>query len=467
MFMRFDRYDSSSLAKRRAGLRISKGEFLSTSQAPAAKAAAKKEKTSPAKQAVNPAAVKVAKQPTAKQSAKKAAKRGRGPSASKKKTAPRVVPRRPTHKLRLRALANRIKAKLLGDAHDPTLAQAQEVVLAATSAPGGAVVEKREPGTSVVDAPVVDERTFESWWKGEVGRIWTSKLEACDRVGKGSSLWLNNSCLGDPVQRHMDSLDARCDDRVPKKLNSKRGEAWLAARMDIMDKCLQAADRCWSVFSSRSMPSEEALALMAQVAPGGSLPAPSLFFAPPAARFNAIALGDQGLCNCFMYEAHAKTRILHNASAKFGLLRFLVRQGAAMEGSRPWWFTGWVFDLASVATMAHFFSIFGPAGSPESNVGEDLDLIVALSRVFFDHDDGTITPLVTDLPKIAMRLDIPAEQLVKSLMAARREYYAQLAALGISFEDVYTFAKPVEVVGAKTIGQNMLWRGRPPVDWRS
>lgn len=461
-----------TLAHRRARLAKQKGEFLSTSREPAAKAAAKKAKTLPAKQAAKAAAKQVAKpvadevvQPAAKNAAKKAAKRGSGRAAKKGEAAPRLVPRRPTHKLRLRALANRIKAKLLGDAHDPRIPQAQEVVLAATSVPGGGAVEQGRHGTSMVDAPVVDDRTFESWWQGEVGRIWPSKLEACDRVAKGSSLWLNNSCFGEPVQRHLDALDVRCDDRMPKKLSSKRGEAWIAARMDLMDKCLQAADRCWSVFSYRVLPSEEALSLMAQIAPGGALPAPSFTFAPPAVR--AVALAEQGLCNCYMYEAHASARQLHNASSKFGLLRFLLRLGAARAGSKPWWYAGWVFDLASLAAMAQFFAIFGPAGSPESNVGEDFDLIVAVSRVFFDHDDGTITPLVTDLPKIAKRLDLPAGQFIESLMEARRDYYSMLEALGISFEDVYAFAKPVQVLGAKTIGQNMLWRGRPPVGWQS
>ena len=447
---------------------------MSTSREPAAKAAANKAKTLPAKQAAKAAAKQVAKpvanevaQPDAKNSAKKAAKRGSGRAAKKGKAAPRLVPRRPTHKLRLRALANRIKAKLLGDAHDPRIPQAQEVVLAATSVPGGGAAEQGRNGTPMVDSPVVDDRTFESWWRGEVGRIWPSKLEACDRVAKGSSLWLNNSCLGEPIQRHLDALDARCDDRMPKKLKSKRGEAWIAERMDLMDKCLQAADRCWSVFSYRAVPSEEALALMGQVAPGGTIPAPRLTYAPPAVKADAVAWSDQEDCNRHMYEADAVARRLHNVSSKFGLLRFLLRLGASAQGSRPWWYVGWVFDLASVAAMAQFFAIFGPAGSPESNVGEDADLIVAINRVFFDHDDGTITPFVTDLPKLAKRLDLPPLQFVRSLVAARREYYATLEALGISFEDVYTFAKPVEVIGAKTIGQNMLWRGRPPVGWQS
>lgn len=265
----------------------------------------------------------------------------------------------------------------------------------------------------------------------------------------------------------MDALDVRCDDRMPKNLYSKRGEVWIAARMDLMDRSLQAADRCWSVFSNRVVPSEEALTLMAQITPGGAIPAPKMTYVPPAVRANAAAWVDHQGFNPYMYEADTIARRLHNASSKFGLLRFLLRLGAAAEGSRPWWYVGWVFDLASVAAMAQFFALFGPAGSPESNVGEDADLIFAINRVFFDHDDGTITPFVSDLPKIAGRTDLPPMQFVKSLMAARREYYASLAALGIQFEDVYPFAKPVEVIGAKSIGANMIWRGRAPVGWQS
>lgn len=319
----------------------------------------------------------------------------------------------------------------------------------------------------MVDSPVVDKRTFQKWWRGTVQRVWPQKLEACDRLAKGSSLWLNNSCLGGPVQRHMDALDVRCDDRLPKKLDSKRGEAWIAERMDLMDKCLQAADRCWSVFSHRAVPSEQALTLMAQVAPSGTIPSPRLTYAPPIVRAHDAAWLDQDKFNPYMYEADTAARRMHNASSKFGLLRFLLRLGAAAEGSRPWWHVGWVFDLASVAAMAQFFSVFGPAGSPESNVGEDADLIFSINRVFFDHEDGTITPFVTHLPKLAERLDLPPVQFVESLMAARREYYASLEALGISFEDVYPFAKPVEIIGAETIGQNIIWQDRPPAGWQS
>ena len=192
-----------------------------------------------------------------------------------------------------------------------------------------------------------------------------------------------------------------------------------------------------------------------------------LTYAPPSLSVDAGTwLGTEDF-NPYQYEAHPAARLMHNASAKFGLMRFLLSLGSARASLKPWWYAGWVFDLASLAAMAHFFAIFGPAGSPESNVGEDFDLIAAVSRVFFDHDDGTITPLVTDLPSIAQRLELPPGQLIKALMGARRDYYAMLGELGISFEEVYAFAKPVEVMGAKTIEQNMLWRGRPPDGWQS
>jgi len=445
---------------------IRKGEFLSTSNATAAKATAKKAGAPPARNPSRAAATKPAPS-FERKPAKKSTKDGNGQSKPKKKSIPGEVPRRPTHKLRHRALSNRIKSKLLGDAHDPTRAQAKDVVAAAMCGLGEGTNCTSWRAASLVDSPVVDKRTFEKWWRGTVGRVWTPKLEACDRLVKGSSLWLNNSFLGEPVQRHMDALDVRCDDRVPKKLDGKRGEAWLAERMDLTDKCLQAADLCWSVFSHRAVPSKQALTLMAQVTPRGTIPAPRLTYAPPTVRADHAAWLDQDDFNPYMFEADTVARRMHNASSKFGLLRFLLRLGTAAEGSEPWWHVGWVFDLASVAAMAQFFSIFGPAGSPESNVGEDADLIFAINRVFFDHEDGTITPFVTDLPKFAKRLDLPPLQFVKSLMAARSEYYSTLEALGISFEDVYPFANPVEVLGAKSIGQNMIWDGLPPAGWQS
>lgn len=440
---------------------IPKGEFLSASRKRAAKTDAGEAKVPASKRVAKNAAI-----PVVNKSAKKAAK-GQGDEAKRKKAAPREVPLRPTHKLRLRALANRIKAELLGKEHDPARCQAKEVEAAAIRVTWGDADTSSRPAPLLVDSPVVDKRTFQSWWRGSVKRVWSSKLEACDRVVGGSSLWMENSCLGEPLQRHFDALDVRCDDRIPKKLNSKRGEQWLAARMDLMDKCLQAADRCWSVFSYRAVPGEQALALMAQVAPGTEIPVPTLTYAPPAMSVDpGVWLGSKDL-NPYQYEAPDAARVLHNASAKFGLMRFLLSLGVARASSKPWWYDGWVFDLASVAAMGHFFAVFGPAGSPESNVGEDLDLIAAVSRIFYDHDDGTITPLVTDLPGIAKRVGLPPRQLIRTLMGARRDYYAMLGGLGISFRDVYAFAKPVEVMGAKTIEQNMLWRGQPPEGWHS
>lgn len=440
---------------------IRKGEFLPTSKgtpvAAAAKSAGVRGRRSPAKAGAQEAAA--APETSA---ATQAAGSGSRQPEPKEGSAPREVPTRPTHKLRLRALSNRIKSKLLGATHDPAHPQAKEVVAAAVRVLGEGSSGRAALAASLVDSPVVDRRTFEKWWHGTVGRVWTPKLEACDRLAKGSSLWLTNSCYGEPIQRHFDALDVRCDDRMPKNLESKGGVQWLSTRMELMDKSLQAADRCWSVFSHRAAPSGEALALMAQVVPGGTIPSPSLRYAPSAVQAEGAERLAKAGFNCYLYEADIVARHLHNASSKFGLLRYLLRIGAAAEGARPWWHTGWVFDLASVAAMAQFFAVFGPTGSPESNVGEDVDLIFAINRVFFDHDEGTYTPFITDLPELAKRLDLPPFTFVRSLLAARREYYATLEALGISFEDVYRFAKPVELVGAKTIRQNMIWDGQAP-----
>jgi len=389
------------------------------------------------------------------------------PTASGRVRGPLKQGQRPTQRVRLRAFANQIKQALLGNIHDPTKSQHKELVDAGAVVTEDACQPQPASVASVVSAPVLDARTFESWWLGKVGTAWSKKIEACDRVLPGSSLWDENSHLGSPIQRHMAALDVRCDDRMSRNFDETREEEWLTERMDALDKCMQSADRCWSVFSHRAAPSIQAVTLIRRLAPDGKLPQPAFTLASPKLRSAANPSGEDRPFSGCSYEIPDAIRRFHCAANKFGLLQFLVRLGVATEGARPWWYSGWVFDLASVAAMAQFYSVYGDGGTPDSNVGEDFDLIVALNRVIFDHEDGTITPFVTDLPRIAQRLGVPAMGLVKSLMAARREYYTQLAALGIGFEDVYVFAKPVEIFGAKTIGQNMLWRGRPPESWQS
>ena len=238
----------------------------------------------------------------------------------------------------------------------------------------------------------------------------------------------------------MDALDVRFDDMLAESVD--RFEAQLQSRFDMLDKCLYAADKCWSVFTSSELPDEEARNLIARMAPGGQIPLPLVTF-PSRMDLNSF-VEQAGHLNGYVFDVHPSIRNLHNAAHKFGLVETLVRLGALVWDAdpSPWWYRGLIFDLASVASLGAFFALFGPRGSPPANVGDSWMLISTVNRIFFDHEEVAAELLSKTAPILAGRMRLPMPAFVAFLCSAREAYYRHLSDHGISFDEVFAVTRP-------------------------
>lgn len=352
--------------------------------------------------------------------------------------------RAPTHALRHRAFANEYKALVLKEEHDPLRDQESELGRARRRAQKQA---RRDNVWDVELRPALafQERTVCSWWRGGVERPHDKGIALCERLAKGSSRWLDYSRFGSAIQRHLDALDVRCDDRllVPFRLGT---EEWMSPRLASLDKCMTVADRCWSVFTNIAEPDPDTLGLAARMGPSGVMPAPTFSF---RSQLPANWLSEDRI-NTYVFDVHPSVRHLHTSTDRFGLLKCLFRLGVLVEDPelRPWWFTGLVFDLASCVSMALIFALFGPRWSPAANVGDAWPMIDTLNRVIFDEEKVALEAAVTRGPELAAMMHLPPQVVVSFLRSARDEYYRQLAAVGISFRDVFSITNPELAAGS-------------------
>ncbi len=346
--------------------------------------------------------------------------------------------RTPTHPLRLRAFANQVKSVVLPDEHDPSQPQQREIARARRHA------EQQATRDNVRDkrlrpALAFQARTLASWWEGNVEKPHGKAIALCECLTKGSSRWLEFSSYGSAIQRHLDALDVRCDDRllVPFRPGT---EEWLSPRFAHLDKCMTVADRCWSVFTSHAAPDAHTIGLAARMSSSGVMPDPSFMFpAPVPAKWLSEDLG-----NAYAFDVPPSVRNLHTATSRFGLLSTLLRLGVLFEGAEPhpWWYTGLVFDMASCASMALIFAIFGPRSSPAANVGDAWIMIDTINRAIFDEEEFAAQAMATRGPVLAAMMHLPTDVVIRFLHAARQEYYQQLVAVGISFRDVFSITNP-------------------------
>ena len=346
--------------------------------------------------------------------------------------------RTPTHPLRLRAFANQVKSVVLPGKHDPSQPQQSALYRARRIAQEEAL---RDRNSDVMHRPALafDAKTLTSWWLGKVEKPHDEKIALSERLSKGSSRWLEFSVYGSAIQRHLDALDVRCDDRllVPFRPGT---EEWLSPRLANLDKCMTVADQCWSVFTNSAAPDPQTIGLAARMSPSGVMPAPTFMFPSPLpAKWLA-----EDRVNAYAFDVPPSVRHLHVATNRFGLLNSLLRLGVLFEGAEPhpWWYTGLVFDLASCVSMALIFALFGPRWSPAANVGDAWTLIDTVNRSIFDEEEISAEAAAKGGPALAAMMGVPADVLIRFLCAARQEYYQQLAAVGISFRDVFSITNP-------------------------
>lgn len=349
-----------------------------------------------------------------------------------------IQERAPTHPLRLRAFANQVKSVVLPGEHDPFQPQRSAIYKARRIAKKEAL---RDGNSDVMFRPALafDERTLTSWWSGNVDKPHDDKIALGERLSKGASRWLEFSVYGSAIQRHLDALDVRCDDRLLVPFRPYT-EEWLSPRFANLDKCMAVADQCWSIFTSFAAPDPQTVGLATRMSPSGVMPEPTFMFpSPPPAKWLAE---DRG--NAYVFDVHPSVRHLHVSTNRFGLLSSLLRLGVLSEGAepQPWWYSALVFDMASCVSMALIYALFGPRGNPASNVGEAWIMIDTINRSIFDEQEYAAQAMLTGGTVLGAMTGLPADVVTRFLRSARQEYYQQLAAVGISFRDVFSITNP-------------------------
>lgn len=96
----------------------------------------------------------------------------------------------PSTRLRLRAMCNEIKKELLNDEWSPYESQTTRLF------------EK-------LKGDYFDERTYESWWKGE-HYPQKKHIERIKEISEKSTSWLEHTPVGSPLLRHLYAIDSGC-----------------------------------------------------------------------------------------------------------------------------------------------------------------------------------------------------------------------------------------------------------------
>lgn len=335
-------------------------------------------------------------------------------------------------KVRQRAFCNAVKRRVLGDAADPWVDQAEEVA-AAPLDNAGATGGKHQ-------FLVSEAQTFRDWWAGARS---PQRARVADRLPEALP-WLADGHSGAPVQRHLEVLSAF----------AMRAEspADVAARRKRLETMREACNQAWAVLTSGSPQTDLVMRFPAGRLLGASeLPPPSLRYADNRDRLR-LACG--GL-NPYSFEVPADVRRSFSAADRFGLLRFLLRLSAAQPVTDAWWRQAWIFDVASLLLLARASLVDGLTPTPGEQLGELYQPVVIVGRAIWDHEVGMTSPMLM-APTLP---EFEHGQWTMLLGWLREAYYDELATLGLRFEDVYPITQPVKVVGAQRITDNVVWAG--------
>ncbi|MBX9848737.1 MAG: hypothetical protein K2X64_05545, partial [Rhodocyclaceae bacterium] len=198
----------------------------------------------------------------------------------------------PTFPMRMRSLCNQLKSVLIQNEHDPVMIQTQQVLHKDL-------------------APIKDEKTWTKWWNGD-SVPQAEQLSACEAIAPQVRHWLENSEYGNPIQRHMQALDAF-------GIELTRDGEWWKKKADLQNVSLESQKRVWSRFTkSNCEPNQSPLSFEKQIL-GMGFPPPSFTHATQDEKLHSEIFG----INPYKYEFSEAVRNSYVDSAKFGLFQFL------------------------------------------------------------------------------------------------------------------------------------------------
>lgn len=328
----------------------------------------------------------------------------------------------PTFPMRMRAMCNQIKSTLVSSAHDPY--NMQTSVLLQTGL-----------------APVSDESTWKKWWEGS--RVpQSSQLVACNNIAPGARCWLEHSEFGNPLQRHMLALDSMT-------IELTRSEEWWEKKFDAQERSLKSLKRVWSTFSKSIAESPDSPLSFEKQIIDGKLAAPSFRHASNDERVRTEIFDS----NPYRYEFSERTRLQYVDSEKFGLFRFFESLLYESKLQQPWLRDIWILDMATLVALMRAELVATPEHDAPG-LGYHSEQFAFWNRLFWDHFEGTITPLIS----FAGNQDNDSRrEMIRLVIDVRKRYYQLLRQLGIDFRDVHHIAAPVRVFGARKITDNIIY----------
>lgn len=328
----------------------------------------------------------------------------------------------PTFPLRMRALCNQLKSVLIQRAHDPAAIQTQQLL-------------------HNDSAPVKDEDTWKKWWNGD-SVPQAEQLSASEAIAPQARRWLENSEYGNPIQRHMLALDAL-------GIELTRDGEWWKRKAELQNIGLESQKRVWGRFTkSNCEPGQSPLSFEKQIF-GAEFPPPSFTHATQDERLRSEIFG----INPYKYEFSESVRNSYVDSEKFGLFQFFENVLYETKLQQSWLRDIWILDMATLVALMRTELVPTPDhGAP--GLGHHIEQFAFWNRLFWDHFEGTITPL---LRFARNQNDDSRKEMITLVLGIRERYYELLAQQGISFEDVYHIAAPVVVLGARKISDNIIY----------
>jgi hypothetical protein len=327
----------------------------------------------------------------------------------------------PTFPMRMRAMCNQVKSAILSSGHDPFNPQTLAML---------------EKGL----APVKDEETWKKWWNGN-SIPQSAQLAACDEISPGAKYWLEQSELGNPLQRHMLSLDSM-------GIELTRDGEWWREKFTAQERSLASQKRVWAKFTKSNCDSPGLPLSFERQIIKGEMPDPTFKYATKKDKLNTLIYES----NPYQYEFSRSTHMQYIDSEKFGLFRFFecVMYETKLE---PLWLKDiWILDMATLIALMRTELVATPEHDAPG-LGYLTEGFGFWNRLFWDHFEGTITPMVN----FGKRQNPNSlRDMLTLIIGIRKRYYEMMRQAGIGFRDVYHIARPVSVFGARRISDNII-----------
>lgn len=329
----------------------------------------------------------------------------------------------PTFPLRMRALCNQIKSKVIPQLHNPFSIQTKEFL---------------DPNKG----PVQDEETWKRWWGG--GSVpQTDQLAACELISPGARNWLELSEMGNPIQRHMLALDAVMldltkDMKLEDATKLEDAKLLVEAKLDAQKRSLKSLELVWGKFTQPYCANESSPLNFERQILNAVLPDASLKHATVEDKIQLTIYSEfNEYCkNPYHYEFSEKTRQQYNFSDKFGLFKFFQCVRRETQLQQQWLRDIWILDMATLVACMRTELIVSPM-QHSSGFGQLNEDVAFWTRLFWNNHQGAASLLfsLTNNMEIDERL-----KFISSMIGIRHRYYELLSPHGINYSDILHIA---------------------------